>query len=76
MALTTSSILSKVESSFAQTPELQNDAPVGQRQSGHKPGPDWQDPAVTGNSLALLQYTSGSTTTAARRDGQPPEPYP
>ena len=24
---------------------------------------DWQDPAVTGNSLALLQYTSGSTTT-------------
>src|SRR5438105_4543677 len=25
--------------------------------------PEWEDPAVTSNTLALLQYTSGSTAT-------------
>jgi acyl-CoA synthetase (AMP-forming)/AMP-acid ligase II len=63
MALTTSSILSRVESLFAQTPELQTMRPLASDKVAISLARDWQDPAVTGNSLALLQYTSGSTTT-------------
>jgi hypothetical protein len=63
MALTTSSILSRVESLFAQTPELQTMRRLASDKVAISLARDWQDPAVTGNSLALLQYTSGSTTT-------------
>ena len=61
LALTTSSILSKVESLFAHAPELQTmhwlatDKVVSSAEQG------WRDPGVTSDTLALLQYTSGST---------------
>lgn len=63
IALTMSSILSKVESLFAQAQELSairwvaTDKVAGGLASG------WEHPAVTSNTLALLQYTSGSTAT-------------
>lgn len=61
LALTTSAILSKLEGLFAQAPELQNmrwlatDVEIGSAAA------DWRDPGVTADTLALLQYTSGST---------------
>jgi acyl-CoA synthetase (AMP-forming)/AMP-acid ligase II len=62
VVLTTSSILSKMREVFAQAPELQTlrwlttDQPASGLASG------WDEPDITGNTLALLQYTSGSTT--------------
>ena len=63
IALTTSSILSKVESLFAHTPELQTINLLAGDKVAISLARDWRDPAVTDDSLALLQYTSGSTTT-------------
>ena len=62
-ALTTSSILSKVEGLFTQAPELQTMRWLATDNVAGDPAEEWQDPAATGDSLALLQYTSGSTTT-------------
>jgi acyl-CoA synthetase (AMP-forming)/AMP-acid ligase II len=60
LVLTTSSILAKAECLFRLAPELRalrwmaTDKVIG--------GADeWQEPKVNGNTLALLQYTSGST---------------
>jgi acyl-CoA synthetase (AMP-forming)/AMP-acid ligase II len=61
LVLTTSSILSKVESLFTQAPGLQTlrwlaiDKVVGDSAE------EWRDPAVTADTPAILQYTSGST---------------
>lgn len=60
VVLTTSAILSTAEGLFRQAPELQKmhwlatDTATGSAQ-------EWREPAVTSNTLALLQYTSGST---------------
>jgi acyl-CoA synthetase (AMP-forming)/AMP-acid ligase II len=61
VVLTTSAILSGTERLFAQAPELQtmhwlvtDDVADGLAQ-------EWQDPGVASDTLALLQYTSGST---------------
>jgi acyl-CoA synthetase (AMP-forming)/AMP-acid ligase II len=61
LVLTTSSILSKAEGLFTQAPGLRKlhwlatDKPiVGAAE-------EWRDPAATVRTLALLQYTSGST---------------
>ncbi|HVB80873.1 MAG TPA: fatty acyl-AMP ligase [Candidatus Binataceae bacterium] len=62
MALTTSSILTKVEALFTQAPELATMRWVATDKIDGGLSPEWQNPAATGNSLALLQYTSGSTT--------------
>src|SRR5216683_6295332 len=62
VALTTSSILSKMEGLFTQTPELQTMRWVASDNVTGDPAQRWHDPSATGNSLALLQYTSGSTT--------------
>lgn len=61
VALTTATILAKVERLFAQAPELQR---LRWQASDNIPdslAEDWQAPAVTSHTLALLQYTSGST---------------
>jgi acyl-CoA synthetase (AMP-forming)/AMP-acid ligase II len=63
VALTTSSILSKMEGLFTQTPELRTMRWVASDIVTGDPAEQWHDPAASGNSLALLQYTSGSTTT-------------
>jgi len=62
VALTTSSILSKMGDFFAQIPELQimRWLATDNLSSGLASG--WEAPAVTSNTLILLQYTSGSTT--------------
>lgn len=64
MALTTSSILSKMEAGLlSQSSELQTMRWLASDHVTSSPAREWQAPAATGNSLALLQYTSGSTTT-------------
>jgi acyl-CoA synthetase (AMP-forming)/AMP-acid ligase II len=63
VALTTSSILSKMEGLFTQDHEVPAMLWLATDKLASSRGREWQDPAVTGSSLALLQYTSGSTTT-------------
>jgi len=60
-ALTTAAILAKVERLFPQAPELQRLQWQASDKIPDSLAEDWQDPAVTSHSLALLQYTSGST---------------
>ena len=61
VALTTSSILSKIERLFAQAPELQAMRWLVTDNVTGSPAREWQDPTVSSATLALLQYTSGST---------------
>jgi acyl-CoA synthetase (AMP-forming)/AMP-acid ligase II len=61
LALTTSSILSKVEGLFAQAPELQTMHWLATDKVLSSVAQDWRDPGATSDTLALLQYTSGST---------------
>ena len=61
LALTTSSILSKVEGLFARAPELQTMRWLATDKVLSSAAQDWRDPGATSDTLALLQYTSGST---------------
>ncbi|HEX7406600.1 MAG TPA: fatty acyl-AMP ligase [Candidatus Binatia bacterium] len=62
LALTTSSILSKVEGLFSQAPELQTMRWVATDKVSGRLETEWEDPAVSSDTLAVLQYTSGSTS--------------
>lgn len=61
VVLTTSAILSGADRLFSQAPDLQRLRWVATDKvpSGH--ALEWRNPAVTTNTVALLQYTSGST---------------
>jgi len=61
IVLTTSAILASTEALFAQAPELRTLRWVATDAVSGALAQDWRDPAVTRDSLALLQYTSGST---------------
>ena len=61
VVLTTSAILSSTEGLFTQAPELQKLRWVATDKVAGSLAQEWRDPAVTSNTLALLQYTSGST---------------
>jgi acyl-CoA synthetase (AMP-forming)/AMP-acid ligase II len=61
LALTTSSIFSKVESLFAHAPELRTLHWIVTDKVVSSAEQDWRDPGATSDTLALLQYTSGST---------------
>jgi len=61
LALTTSSILSKLEGLFAQAPELQTMRWLATDNVVSSAAHNWRNPGATSNTLALLQYTSGST---------------
>ena len=61
MVLTTSAILSNTEDLFAQAPELQKMRWLATDKIAGSLAQEWRDPGVTSNTLALLQYTSGST---------------
>jgi acyl-CoA synthetase (AMP-forming)/AMP-acid ligase II len=61
VALTTSSIFSKVERLFMQAPELQAIHCLVTDNVTSSPAREWQDPTASSATLALLQYTSGST---------------
>jgi acyl-CoA synthetase (AMP-forming)/AMP-acid ligase II len=61
VALTTSSILSKLEGLVARAPELRSMHWLATDEVGSSAALDWRDPGATSKTLALLQYTSGST---------------
>ncbi len=61
LVLTTSSILAKVEGLFTQAPELRALHWLATDKIAASAADEWHDPAVAANTLALLQYTSGST---------------
>ncbi len=63
VALTTSTILSRVAPGFSQNPYLQPLRWLATDTAGESAGESvWQEPAVNGEALAFLQYTSGSTS--------------
>ncbi len=61
LVLTTRSILSRIEGLFPQLPELQQLKWLMTDSLANDPADSWHMPAVDGNTLAFLQYTSGST---------------
>ena len=61
VVLTTSEILSKTEGLFTRAPELHKMRWLATDKVTGSLAQEWRDPAVTSNTLALLQYTSGST---------------
>jgi acyl-CoA synthetase (AMP-forming)/AMP-acid ligase II len=62
VVLTTSAILSITESLFAQAPEWQKMRWLATDKVADGLALEWRDPVVTSSSVALLQYTSGSTS--------------
>jgi acyl-CoA synthetase (AMP-forming)/AMP-acid ligase II len=63
IVLTTSSILCKVKGLFTQAQELSTIHWVATDKVPGALAPEWKEPGVSTETLALLQYTSGSTTT-------------
>jgi acyl-CoA synthetase (AMP-forming)/AMP-acid ligase II len=61
VVLTTSAILSNAKGLFTQAPELQKMRWLATDKVTGSLAQEWRDPALTCNTLALLQYTSGST---------------
>jgi len=61
VVLTTSAILSNTEGLITQASELQKLRWLATDKVSGSLAQEWRDPAVTRNTLALLQYTSGST---------------
>jgi acyl-CoA synthetase (AMP-forming)/AMP-acid ligase II len=61
LVLTTSAIFANAEGLFAQAPELRKLRWVATDEVPASLAQAWRDPAVTSNTVALLQYTSGST---------------
>jgi acyl-CoA synthetase (AMP-forming)/AMP-acid ligase II len=61
VVLTTSAILAGSEGLFMQAPELRKMRWLVTDTVAASLAQEWRDPAVTSNTLALLQYTSGST---------------
>jgi acyl-CoA synthetase (AMP-forming)/AMP-acid ligase II len=61
LVLTTSSILADSKGLFALASDLLNMRWVATDEIGAELAPHWRDPGVTRSTLALLQYTSGST---------------
>lgn len=62
LALTTTPILSKVESRIANVPRLTSLRWLATDDLEDEMATGWRDPAVGSETLALLQYTSGSTS--------------
>ena len=62
-ALTTSSILSSLETRFVHLPELAGLHWITTDNLAESLSETWQEPALSGETLAFLQYTSGSTST-------------
>ncbi len=61
VVLTTSAILSNIEGLITQASELQKLRWLATDKVSGSLAQEWRDPTVTSNTLALLQYTSGST---------------
>ncbi len=63
IVLTTRAILSRIESLLEKAPELRSLLWVATDDLGLGLADDWRAPEVDGDTLAFLQYTSGSTAT-------------
>jgi acyl-CoA synthetase (AMP-forming)/AMP-acid ligase II len=63
IALTTSSILAKIEGLIPDAEELADKRWIATDQLDDSYQHEWLHPALTSDTLALLQYTSGSTAT-------------
>ena len=63
IVLTTSALLAKVEGWVTQAKELARLRWVASDKVSAALAPRWDPPAITSDTLALLQYTSGSTAT-------------
>ena len=63
IALTTRHILTSLESRFDHLPDLRALRWLATDHLSVDPAPDWRLPEITADSLAFLQYTSGSTST-------------
>ncbi len=61
VALTTMQILSNIERRFAHTPDLKALHWLATDDLGDELAEEWDDPVATSDTLAFLQYTSGST---------------
>ncbi|MDJ0533978.1 MAG: fatty acyl-AMP ligase [Xenococcaceae cyanobacterium MO_207.B15] len=61
VALTTTSLLTKIESRFAQTPEFKVLRWLATDNIAGELAESWVEPEVMSDTLAFLQYTSGST---------------
>jgi acyl-CoA synthetase (AMP-forming)/AMP-acid ligase II len=61
IALTTNSILTSLSSKLALTPELKTLHWISTDNLEFDTNPNWRSPDITGDTLAFLQYTSGST---------------
>ncbi len=61
-ALTTSAILSNIQQRFEHAPDLQSLHWLNTEQVPEGLEADWRDPDITSDTLAFLQYTSGSTS--------------
>src|SRR5262249_20589376 len=61
VALTTSQFLPMIEGMFAQAPDLRSLCWLTTDDVADDMGNRWQDPHVNGDTVAVLQYTSGST---------------
>jgi amino acid adenylation domain-containing protein len=62
IALTTAQMLTKTPRWFEHVPDLAALQWVASDEIANSEGQGWQRPALTGDTLALLQYTSGSTS--------------
>ena len=63
IALTTSEVAASIQQRLANTPALTSITwLITQDLNIHLAAPQWQRPQVTGDTLAFLQYTSGSTS--------------
>ncbi|MBV9229928.1 MAG: AMP-binding protein [Chloroflexi bacterium] len=61
VVLTTTSLAARIESLLAQAPELRATRVITTNDLPADTGERWHEPAVAGDTLAFLQYTSGST---------------
>jgi amino acid adenylation domain-containing protein len=62
LALTTRQMLASMDRWLAQAPELQQLQWLATDEEGVAAAPHWSPPEVSGDTLAFLQYTSGSTS--------------
>ena len=61
VALTTAAVLSRLKPLLDQTPELKKLSWVATDDPNSSADEDWRGPSVTSDTIAFLQYTSGST---------------
>src|SRR5262249_38542668 len=61
VVLTTTSLATRIEGLLAQAPELRATRVLATSNLPADSAERWHEPAVTGETLAFLQYTSGST---------------